>query len=119
MADAYSILRRQRPYIPAINVADIEKTLAVKQSNYDYNTAQVNQAISQFGSIDLIRQEDRDYLYNNLKEVISIVDNSDTIDFSKSGVGSELSGFISKAIDGKVLKQAQNTMAIRKFETGL
>lgn len=59
MANAYSLVRRQRPYIPALNVADIERTLAVKQQNYDYNTAQVNQAIAQFGSIDLIRQEDR------------------------------------------------------------
>lgn len=119
MANAYSLVRRQRPYIPALNVADIERTLAVKQQNYDYNTAQVNQAIAQFGSIDLIRQEDREYLYNNLKSVMGIVKNSDNIDFSKSGVGSELTGFISKAIDGNVLKQAQNTMAIRKFDTGI
>ena len=116
MANAYSIVRRQRPYIPALNVADIERTLTVKQRNYDYNTAQVNQAIAQFGSIDLIRQEDREYLYNNLKSVMNIVNNSDDIDFSKSGVGSELTSFISKAIDGNVLKQAQNTMAIRKFD---
>jgi hypothetical protein len=119
MANAYSIIRRQQPYIQAVDVEDIRRTMAVKQQNYDYNVAQVNQAIANFGSIDLIRQEDRKYLYDNLKQVIDTVDNTDGLDFSKAGLGSQLSGHISKAIDTRVLKQARNTMAIRKFDATL
>lgn len=115
MANAFSIIHKQQPYIQAVNVSDIEKTMAVKQNNFDYNMAQVNQAISQFSSIDLIRDQDKLHLYQNMKKVLDIVGNTDNIDFSKTGVGSELSTYISKAIDRDVIKQAGNTQKIRKF----
>src|SRR5690554_6832944 len=115
MANAFSIIHKQQPYIQAVNVSDIEKTMAVKQNNFDYNMAQVNQAISQFSSIDLIRDQDKLHLYQNMKKVLDIVGNTDNIDFSKTGVGSELSTYISRAIDGEVIKQAGNTRKIRKF----
>ena len=115
MANAHSIIHKQQPYIQAVNVSDIEKTMAVKQNNFDYNMAQVNQAISQFSSIDLARDQDKLHLYQNMKKVLDIVGNTDNIDFSKTGVGSELSTYISKAIDREVIKQAGNTQKIRKF----
>lgn len=115
MANAYSIIQKQQPYIQAVNVSDIEKTMAVKQNNFDYNMAQVDQAITQFSSIDLIRDQDKLHLYQNMEKVLSIVENTDSIDFSQTGVGMELSRYIGKAIDGEVLKQAGNTHKIRSF----
>lgn len=119
MSNAYSIPRRQQAYIPTLNVQDIEKTMAVKQNNFDYNLAQVNQAISQFKSIDLVRDKDKLHLYQNLQKVLNIVDDSDRIDFSKTGVGSELSSYIAKSIDGEVIKQAGNSQKIKAFNESL
>ena len=119
MANYQSIIRRQQPYIKPYDVQDIEKTLAVKEGRYNANVAQINQAISQFASIDLIRDKDREYLYNNLKRVIDIVDDTDNIDFSRTGLGTDLGMYISQAVDKNVIKQAKNTQAIRSYNTGL
>ena len=119
MANTYSIIKKQQPYINPYDVNDIERTLAVKEGRYNANEAQVNQAIAQFSSIDLIREEDREYLYNNLKKVIDIVDNTDNIDFSKTGLGSDLATYISQAVDKNVLKQAANTRSIRNYNSNL
>ena len=119
MANAYSIIKKQQPYIQPYDVQDMEKTLAIKEGRYNANKQAVNQAIAQFSSIDLARDQDKEYLYNNLKKVISIIDDTDNIDFSKTGLGSDLGLYISQAIDKNVLKQASNTRAIRDYNSGM
>lgn len=117
MANGYSSLATYITPTTSINRQLINTVLASKQQKFDANLETVNNTIQSFGNIDLIRDEDRQYLMNNLSKAIEIIDNTNNIDFSKSGVGSELTTYLSKAIDNNVLEQVANTKKIRKYQS--
>lgn len=115
MANAYSTITRQSQYIDPIDNDRVRQVLAVKQQRFDSTVDQVNQAIQTFGNVDLIRDEDREYLLNNLSKAVEIMDDEEA-EFSNSGLGQELTTHLSKALDSNVLEQIANTKNIRNYE---
>lgn len=116
MANAFSTIRNYKQPQSLVQGDLISTVLAAKQQKFDVNTQQISEAISQIGNIDLIRDEDKMYLYDNLKTVINTLDDTDNLDFTQSGIGSEISTYITRALDSEVLNQAANTSKIREYQ---
>lgn len=116
MANAYSTIRRYNQPQSSVQGELISTVLATKQGKFDVNMSQVNEALQQVSSIDLIRDRDKVKLYENLKGLITTLDNTDDLDFSTGGLGSEIATYVSKALDSDILTQAGNTIAIRNYQ---
>ena len=117
MANYQSVPAQYANYVDPIDNDRLEKTLKLKDAKYKQNMMQVAGAIQSVASIDLLRDQDKMHLYNNLKNVLQTVDDSDNIDFSNGLVGSELQMYISSAIDKDVLKNAGIAQKYKGFQT--
>lgn len=119
MANYRSIPKQYRAVTSSVDEQRLTNTLQTLDAKYKNNVNQVYGAINQVASIDLLRDSDKEYLHNNLKSVLDLIDQTDDIDFSKGNVGGELQGYIASAIDKNVLKHAGIAAKYKNFEGNL
>lgn len=115
MANAFSIPAQYNTPNSSINLGLVDKVLSSKQGKIDMNTDLLYQNVDKILGVDLIKDEDKQYLNKNLSKVLSTLENTDNIDFSKKATGYELKNAISSSIDDYVLDQISNTKVIREY----
>lgn len=116
MANAFSIPQSFGQYIQPVNLNLVNASLASKQQRYDYNVAKVDSLLSEFSSIELIRDEDKQYLADRVNGVLNTVNQVQKKDMASNNLTREITQYIGTAIDDRVLEQAANTTKIKTFE---
>lgn len=86
------------------------------QQTYSANVAKVDSLIQQYTSIPLLRSEDKEYLGERLKTLVSSIDQNSKINWTSGQATREVNSHISAAIDDNVLKQMANSQKIITFE---
>jgi len=117
MSSAYSAQINYGRTISTTDVAQLTTTVQQSlQSRYDANTAKVDSLIQQYTSIPLLRPEDKEYLGERLKTLVSSIDQNSKINWTSGQATREVNSHISAAIDDNVLKQMANSQKIINFE---
>lgn len=95
----------------------VNTVLATRQNKYDSNLATIEQTLQNFGNIDLIREEDREYLYNKVQGILDTVNAAGITDLSRSDVSRSINNQIKSAIDERVINDIYQTKKVRAYET--
>lgn len=91
--------------------------LMMKQGAYDLNNAKLSQLESQIGSLDLIKDSDKEYLDGRLKEVQNVIKSSiQTGDLSNQHLTDQIISKFQSVIDEPILNAISATRAIRAEE---
>lgn len=115
MANAFSPAQSFGRYIDPVDTNLVNAALSAKQQRYDYNVAKIDSLLSEFSSIELARNQDKQYLADRVNGVLNTV-NEMQKDLSKSGQTRDIMRYINTAIDDNVLEQASNTIRLKSFE---
>ena len=117
MANAYS---SPQNYGKPVSTTDISQlTVSVQgamQQTYNSNLSKVDSLIQQYTSTPLVRPEDREYLGERLKTLVSSIDQNSKINWTSGLATRDVNSHISAAIDDNVLKQMANSQKIINFE---
>jgi len=95
----------------------VATVLGAKQARYDSNLQEIDNALAEYGNIDLARPEDKAYLKERLDELTSQVNGAGMQDLSSSAVTRNIEKHLDQALDEKVLAQAGITQQIRQFQS--
>lgn len=116
MANAFSLPQSMGQYIQPVNLNLVNAALSSKQQKYDYNVAKIDSLLSEFSSIELIRDEDKKYLADRVNGVLNTVNQAGKLDMASNNLTREITQYIGTAIDENVLTQASNSIRLKTFE---
>lgn len=117
MANAYSVPQSMGQYVEPVNLNLVNAALSSKQQKYDYNVAKIDSLLSEFGNVDLVRDEDKKYLSDRIDAaLLSVNQIQQRGDLSKNNLTREITNQVTSVIDDRVLEQASNTKRYRAFE---
>lgn len=102
-----------------IDISMLGKAVQFKQENYDANTMNVQNLVTQYLNMDLARDVDKQYLGERLQTLTNYVNNSGQKDWSRTSVAREVSTYIGNAIDDNVTKAVASTKMKRKQDADL
>lgn len=119
MANFLSEKQQYNKIIDPVNINLVNTVLSAKQGKFDQGVAAIDAALGELGHIDgmLLRDKDREYLANNVKSLLDVVNNSGKLDLSKSGVTRNIQSQIKSALDSTVINAVSQSSKIRNFET--
>jgi hypothetical protein len=116
MATAYTQPTQYKPYLKQWNTDLLAKALAYKQGSYDINREKVQQFYNQLSTLELAKEEDREYLENNLKILNQQVQEAGGLgDLSVAGSFDALASYYSQATDEKVENGYYGTLVGKKI----
>lgn len=117
MANYKSIPRRFNRPTSSINHAYIDKALKEKQNTIDSNFGLLQQTIEKTLGQDLIREKDRDILKGKVSDVLTSLNNTDSIQFDSKKSRFTIQGSLAEAAkDPYILQQIVNTKKIRDVQ---
>lgn len=104
-----------------VNTKLINTVLNAKQGRFDEGVAAIDNSLAELGRIDsqLLRPEDREYLANNVKNLLDTVNNSGKLDLSNSGITRNIQSQIRTALDSKVINAVAQGNKITAFQASI
>ena len=115
MATAYSQPLQYTPYQEQWNKELLGKALQYKQDKYDTNRQVIKNTIAQVSNIDLLKDQDAEYLYDRLQSVINNLNTQGAGDLSLDSRADYLTGYIADVADQKVMNGYVGTRAYRNI----
>lgn len=116
MATAYSQPLQYTPYQEQWNKELLMKALQYKQEKYDFGRERIKGAMSDILQIDLIKDQDAEYLYDRLQSVVNIFNTQGMGDLSIDSRTDYLTGYLAQVADQKVLNGYLGTKTIRDIQ---
>jgi hypothetical protein len=112
--NAYSIVHNygEPTYSPDFNL--ISTALNFKQQKLDVNRQKLQTVYDQFSSLDVYREDHKEYVNNRLKQVLDINKNYHNMDLSDSNFASVVAGNVMQVADDIVKGAIADTRIIRK-----
>lgn len=117
MANFLSEKQQYNKIIDPVNINLVNTVLSAKQGKFDQGAAAIDSALGELGRIDgmLLREKDREYLANNVKSLLDVVNNSGKLDLSKSGVTRNIQSQIKSALDSTVINAVSQSSKVTKY----
>lgn len=104
MASAYGHRREYRGFVAPFDVDLASKVATYKQQVSNHNRDKIQALIDQYGSMDLVKDVDKEYFYDRLSKVTEFVNKNGTMDLSSDGVQRAIENNVRQAVDDNVLK---------------
>ena len=117
MATAYSQPLQYTPYQEQYNKELLSKALAYKQDKYDTNRQQIKNTIAQVSNIDLIKDQDAEYLHDRMQSVINTLNTQGAGDLSLDSRTDYLTGYVANLADQRVMNGYLGTRAYRNVQS--
>ncbi|MCA9748188.1 MAG: hypothetical protein KC414_03725 [Romboutsia sp.] len=114
MASSYSILRNFGDYIQPYDLNLIQQGLQYKQGKFDANYAKIQSQIDQISNLDLVKDVDKQYLYERIQNLVGGVNQYGAIDLSSNGITRSIQGHITQALDVNVMNAYASSSEFRK-----
>ena len=114
MASSYSILRNFGDYIQPYDLNLIQQGLQYKQGKFDANYAKIQSQIDQISNLDLVKDVDKQYLYDRIQNLVGGVNKYGAIDLSSNGITRSIQGHITQALDVNVMNAYASSSEFRK-----
>ena len=113
MATAYSQPLQYTPYQEQWNKELLAKALQFKQDKYDTNRQVIKDTIAKVSNIDLMKDQDAEYLYDRLQTVVNNLNTQGSGDLSLESRADYLTGYVADVADQKVMNGYIGTRAYR------
>jgi hypothetical protein len=113
-----NLMRRQQAQAP-LNTEAIGFVLQSKENKWNANQAKIDEKLSQLGSIQLERDEDKEYLVNNVEKLLGSISNAGRLDYSSDSVARGLDMALTSSIDDYIINQVGIAKKISSFKSGV
>lgn len=102
----------------AYNLSLVSNVIDVKNSRFDANAKQGQDAIDQFAKIDVISQDGsrEAYVKDRVQNLVNFLNTSGNVNFERGNVAQQIKQQTSQIIDNKILTDISNTAKYRTFQ---
>lgn len=119
MASAYGHRREYKEWVNPYDVQLSAQVNAYRQNKHDENFEKIQSLIDQYGSMDLVKDEDKMYLFSRLQTISNELNKRGTMKLDSKGVEKELEGVVRNAIDSNVLNAYKSSQIYRSEQSKL
>lgn len=117
MASAYSVPQQFNQYIAPVDVGFVNTILATKQGQYDANLAKVDALVESYTNIPLVRQEDKQMLYQNIMAMENEINTFSKMELTNSNTLRSIQTSLQSAVTPYIAEQFVNSQKIVNFQT--
>lgn len=118
MISEYSKIIKSNPYVAPVDIGLMTKVLSLKDQQFKQNAAQIQSELDQAGSLDLAKQEDKEYLNGKLNSLTQSINQLGGVDLGDASVANQLHGMTSSMYgDDDLLTAISSTQSIRKLQS--
>jgi hypothetical protein len=108
---------KSSPYVLPLDLGLFSNVMSIKQKKIDDNVKATQAGIDQLGLLDVIKDEDKQYLNEKINGIVSTINNFGGVDFSDANVMNQIEGLGNDVYgDDKVLSAISSTRGIRKLQ---
>lgn len=101
-----------------VNLPLTNQVLAMRQQKYDANKEKINQTVSTFTNLDIMRPQDKEYLANRISTITNTVNSSGDRDLSQGAIADDILQTVSGVANDPIVQNAIiNTAKYKQFET--
>lgn len=109
-----SIIHQPIGYTPPVDLNLLGRVLQFKQAQFDSGVAKTQSTIDNIASLDVVKDEDRQYLNAKLTNLVSTVNSIGGADYSDPNVINQIGGLSSQIYgDDKIINAVGNTKKFR------
>lgn len=107
------------PYVLPISLDIMAKVLSYKQDKYDQNAQKIQDEINTFGSFDVIKPEDRQYLNGKINNLVNNVNSLGGVDLSDQSIANQVESLGGDIYgDNKIITALASTKQVRSVING-
>lgn len=117
MSSSYSSLHNYDQPIWSPNMELVQTALNMKQTKLDVNRQKLQNLADQFGSLDVLKQNDQEYVEERLQQVSQITNKYSSGDLSDDGLARSLQTNLSQVIDDNVKNAVLSTKLFRSEQS--
>lgn len=117
MGSSVSILHNYDQPLWSPNFELTSTALAYKQGKLDTNRQKLQSLADQFSSLDVLKDQDQDYLENRLQQVSEITNKYSAMDLSDDGFARSLQSNLSQVLDTNVKNAVLSTKLFRSEQS--
>lgn len=108
---------RNTPYVPPVDLDLMAKVLGQEQAGFDQNALKIQSQINDLNSLDVAKDEDRDYLHNKINSLVSNLNNLGGVDLGDSNVLNQIESYGADIYnDDSVINAISSTKKIRNLQ---
>lgn len=116
MSSSNSMLRTYSEWVNPYNMDVVAQGMAYKQQRIDATKTQLNQQLQTITNMDLMKDQDREYLYERLNGVVNRLNSVyKYADLSSVDASFALSSELGAAVDSRIVNAYAGTLEYRKF----
>lgn len=119
MANAYSQSHVNNNYIQPVNLNLIGTVLASKEQKYNANVAKIDAVIETYAKTDLLREKDKQMLYENINNVIQNFEGVSKMSLTNTDTMRQIEQSFNTSITPYLADQMVNSAKVRKFMTNV
>lgn len=116
MANYHSIIRNWGEAESTFDTQLALGALEYKQQKYDANSSKIQETLNNYGNIGLLRDEEKQKLYNNLSQMVGTIEGVNGLDLSSNKITNTIMAEISKTIDEDLIKHHSLYKNKQKFD---
>lgn len=117
MASAYSPQPIYKEREDQFNKPLINQALSMRQGKYDFNKSKVQQVVNNLASLDIMKGEDQQYLYDRITKAVDTVNEYGMGNLSIDAASDYISNYVSQVADDKVVNAVHGTMTVRNIQS--
>ena len=107
---------KSSPYVLPIDLGLMDKVLSVKQDKFDKGAAKTQALVDQMGTLDVLKDGDREYLNSKINSIVESVNGLGGVDYSDTAIMSQIEAMGSDVYgDEKVLSAVASTRSVRNL----
>jgi hypothetical protein len=117
MAVSYkSQVFKNSPYVLPVDLNLLEKVGTIKQRQFEAGAERVQSEIDQFGLLDVMKDQDKEYLNNKIGNIVDNINGLGGVDLSDIGVVKQIQGLGSNIYgDDKIMNSVSSTKGVRNL----
>jgi hypothetical protein len=117
MAVSYkSQVFRNSPYVLPVDLNLLEKVGTIKQKQFEAGAERIQNEIDQFGLLDVMKDQDKEYLNTKIGNIVDNINNLGGVDLSDIGVVKQIQGLGSNIYsDNNIMNAVSSTKGVRNL----
>lgn len=109
---------KNSPYVPPVDLGLLTNVLSYQQSKFDTNALKIQSRIDQLATMDVMKDEDREYLNNKVNNLVNNLNNLGGVNLADTNVSNSIESYASDIYqDNNVINAISSTKRIRNLQS--
>lgn len=116
MANAFDQVQNRRVTGTGVDIKFAFEVAQIQEGKYNAGRDKIDKYLSELTQIDIAKQEDKDYLYNRISNVVNSINQGGGVNFASGNELRSVMGHVDQVYDQNVMNAISGTRNLRKLQ---